>query len=235
MSTAMIVVGPFTVKTVLPLTKNLKERKKWVCAKNSKSARSVVKCTSIQRKRSMCAENIVAPTADRWKKCPLCCAEYQVIPKKPHKCYHATCRNCREFMHVAHCCYIQPIVEAPPKQQDDPFDDPMNFNDDDDNDEDKRGPPPPSCLEFCRYRMCNLRGSPLSTEPHLLVQWRGWEDSSWKNHWRTLRSLWGTYERPRKVITFFHNLRGFDGNFILEALYDQGRAVERPWKRRPHF
>ena len=201
MSTAMIVVDPFTVKTVLPLTKNLKERKKWVCAKNSKSARSVVKCTSIRRKRSMCAENIVAPTADRWKKCPL----------------------------------IQPIVEAPPKQQDDPFDAPMNFNDDDDNDEDKRGPPPPSCLELCRYRMCNLRGSPLSTEPHLLVQWRGWEDSSWKNHWRTLRSLWGTDERPRKVITFFHNLRGFDGNFILEALYDQGRAVERPWKRRPHF
>lgn len=35
-------------------------------------------------------------------------------------------------------------------------------------------------------------------------------------------------ERPRKVITFFHNMRGFDGNFILEALYDQGRAVERP-------
>ena len=32
--------------------------------------------------------------------------------------------------------------------------------------------------------------------------------------------------RGRKVITFFHNLRGFDGNFILEALYKQGRAVE---------
>ena len=35
-------------------------------------------------------------------------------------------------------------------------------------------------------------------------------------------------ERPRKVITFFHNMRGFDGNFVLEALYDQGRAVEKP-------
>ena len=38
-------------------------------------------------------------------------------------------------------------------------------------------------------------------------------------------------ERERKVITFFHNLRGFDGNFILETLYDQGRAVERPLTR----
>lgn len=34
-------------------------------------------------------------------------------------------------------------------------------------------------------------------------------------------------EGPRKVITFFHNMRGFDANFILEALYDQGRTVER--------
>ena len=35
-------------------------------------------------------------------------------------------------------------------------------------------------------------------------------------------------ERPRKVITFFHNMSGFEGNFILEALYKQGRAVEKP-------
>ena len=50
MSTAMIAVGPFTVKTVLPLT-----RKAYVVC--SKSAQSVVKCTSIPRKKSMCAEN----------------------------------------------------------------------------------------------------------------------------------------------------------------------------------
>ena len=35
-------------------------------------------------------------------------------------------------------------------------------------------------------------------------------------------------ERERKVVSFFHNMRGFDGNFILEKLYDQGRAVEKP-------
>lgn len=35
-------------------------------------------------------------------------------------------------------------------------------------------------------------------------------------------------ERQRKVITCFHNTHGFDGNFILEALYKQGRAVEKP-------
>ena len=34
--------------------------------------------------------------------------------------------------------------------------------------------------------------------------------------------------KDREVITFFHNMRGFEGNFILEALYDQGRTAERP-------
>ena len=58
-------------------------------------------------------------------------------PQKPHKCYHATCSKCGEFTHVAHRCYIQPIEkEAPPQQQDDSFDDQMNFNDDEDNNHD---------------------------------------------------------------------------------------------------
>ena len=170
---------------------------------------------------------------DRWKKCPLCSAEYQVISKKPHKCYHATCRNCGEFMHVAHRCYIQPIVEeAPLKQKDDSLDDPMNFNDDDDNDEDKRGPPPPPVLNFADIE-CAISEDRLF-QPNLIC-WSGEEDEI--HHARTTEEFLEACEavteveddeRPRKVITFFHNLRGFDGNFILEALYHQGRAVKRP-------
>ena len=30
------------------------------------------------------------------------------------------------------------------------------------------------------------------------------------------------------MVSFFHNMCGFDGNFILEKLCDQGRAVEKP-------
>ena len=167
---------------------------------------------------------------DRWKKCPLCCAEYQVIPKKPHKCYHATCRNCGEFTHVAHRCYIQPIKEAPPQQQDDFFDDPMNFNDDDD---DERGPPPPPVLNFADIE-CAISEDRVF-QPNLIC-WSSEEDEE-IHHARTIEEFLEACEalteveddeRPRKVITFFHNLRGFDGNYILEALYDQGRAVERP-------
>ena len=107
---------------------------------------------------------------DRWKKCPLCCAEYQVNPKKPHKCYHVTCRNCGEFTHVAHRCCIQPIKEeVPPQPREDAFEDPMyfQFDDDDDDDDDKRGPPPPPVLNFADIECAISR---VSTQPHLLVQ-----------------------------------------------------------------
>ena len=160
---------------------------------------------------------------DRWKKCPLCCAEYQVNPKKPHKCYHVTCRNCGEFTHVARRCCIQPIKEeAHSQQQDDFFDDPMNFNDDDDDD-DERGPPPPPVLNFADIE-CAISEDRVF-QPNLIC-WSSEEDEE-IHHARTIEEFLEACEalteveddeRPRKVITFFHNLRGFDGNFVLEAL-----------------
>lgn len=35
-------------------------------------------------------------------------------------------------------------------------------------------------------------------------------------------------ERERKVVSFSYNLRGIDGNFIQQELYDQGTVVENP-------
>ena len=172
---------------------------------------------------------------DTWKKCPLCRAEYQVNPKKPHKCYHVTCRNCGEFTHVAHRCCIQPIKEeVPPQPREDAFEDPMYFQfDDDDDDDDKRGPPPPPVLNFADIE-CAISEDRVF-QPNLIC-WSSEEDEE-IHHARTIEEFLEACEalteveddeRPRKVITFFHNLRGFDGNFVLEALYDQGRAVENP-------
>ena len=68
----------------------------------------------------------------------LCCAVYFVNPKKPHKCSDVTCKNCGEFAHVAHRCYIQPIFEEQPQQQDDEdFEDSLPKKK-------KKGPPPPT-------------------------------------------------------------------------------------------
>lgn len=35
-------------------------------------------------------------------------------------------------------------------------------------------------------------------------------------------------EREGKVVSFSYNLRGIDGNFIQQELYDQGTVVEKP-------
>ena len=48
---------------------------------------------------------------ERFRKCLNCCSVYQVDPKKPHKCFHATCPNCGEFQHVHHRCLIQPVAK----------------------------------------------------------------------------------------------------------------------------
>ena len=35
-------------------------------------------------------------------------------------------------------------------------------------------------------------------------------------------------EKQRDLLVMFHNLKGFDGNYIIEELYRQGIKVEKP-------
>ena len=84
---------------------------------------------------------------DSWKKCPLCCAHYHVNSKKRHKCYHVSCTSCcGEFKHLNHRCYIQPIVEEEPQEQeDDPLEEPLQWQCEDER-ERKQCPPPHHAL-----------------------------------------------------------------------------------------
>lgn len=52
----------------------------------------------------------VKSICERYRECLSCCSVYQLDPKIPHECFHATCANCKEFQHVDHCCFIQ-LVE----------------------------------------------------------------------------------------------------------------------------
>ena len=105
--------------------------------------------------------------------------------------------------------------------------------DDDDDDDDKRGPPPPPVLNFADTE-CAI-AEDLEFQPNLIC-WSSEEDEG-IHYARTIEEFLEACEaltevedndRPIKVITFFHTLRGFDGSFVLEALYDQGCAVENP-------
>ena len=156
-----------------------------------------------------------------------CSAEFHFDPTKPHKWYHVTCTNCGEFKHVNHGCFIPPVQ---PKE--DAFEDPMEFQNEDDEENEEKGPPPPPVLNFADIE-CSLTDERVFM-PNLIC-WSSEEDEkifhsdSIKDSLQALEDLTEVEgdERPCKVITCFHNIHGFDGNFILEALYKQGRAVEK--------
>ena len=65
------------------------------------------------------------------KNCLKCCKGYKVNPKKPHKCYHDTCRHCHEFVEIYnHKSYIQRVEDVDDEE-----------HDDNDDDEEKKLPP----------------------------------------------------------------------------------------------
>ena len=83
-----------------------------------------------------------------------------------------SCTNCREFKHVKHRCFIQPIVEEPQEQEEqDPLDEPLQWKcEEDDNENENSGPPPRPILVFCRYRMCPIRRPRVRPQPYMLVE-----------------------------------------------------------------
>ena len=138
---------------------------------------------------------------------------------------------------MSHRCFIQPIVEKPPEQQqeeeEDPLEDPLNDNEEADYSE-KRGPPAPPVLNFADIE-CVLTNDRVF-QPNLIC-WSTEEDGDEIHHTNSVDEFLEALEQPteveddersRKVTTFFHNMRGFKGNFILEALHDQGRSVQNP-------
>ena len=111
---------------------------------------------------------------DSWKiKCALCCAHYPFNPKKPHKCYHVSCTNCGEFKHVNHRCYIQPIVEKEPQEQEeqDPLEEPLQWQcEDDDNENENSGPPPRPILVFADIEWILFAGQVRKMVTRYIIQ-----------------------------------------------------------------
>ena len=107
----------------------------------------------------------------------------------------------------------------------------MAFQNEDDDANEEKGPPPPPVLNFADIERSLTEERVFMPN---LTCWSSEEDDeifhtdSIEDSLQALEHLTVVEgdERPRKVITF-HNMRGFDGNFILETLYKQGRAVEK--------
>ena len=159
----------------------------------------------------------------KYKKCLDCHAGFKVDPKHPHRCGEEECYSCGQYVMIAeHKCYIQPPYEPPPPQQ-------RNAEGESSNET-----PPPKlvfadieCMlteergfipNLLCYRMqdqldiTTLEGDGcVETFLHHLDDWAHPANEDIE-------------EQP--LIILFHNLKGFDGIFILHELYKAMRTVE---------
>ena len=90
---------------------------------------------------------------------------YTVEAKKPHKCYHVVCLNCKKFQHVDHRCYIQPITV-----EEDIEDLEQDSEEDEENRSKKKRPPLKVIADFECY--LDQENTHISPESYLLVNGR---------------------------------------------------------------
>ena len=159
----------------------------------------------------------------KYRKCPHCQAGYKVDKKHPHVCGEEECYSCHQFVDIAtHKCFIQPPFEPPPPKQRNKDGEPA-----------KETPPPKMVYADIECLLTEERGF----VPNLLC-YRAQDQGEFTTHRGEdcvdvfLRDLNDLSHPPRKdieeqpLIVLFHNLKGFDGIFILQALYRDMSDVE---------
>ena len=168
-------------------------------------------CFDYHRQKNLCQTH---------KTCQKCYAEYNVVKGKRHRCGFATCPSCKEMVEIhAHKCFIQPVVEHPEKE---------------DDGDGKKKPLPPPLLVYADIEAMQMPDRQF--EPNLLCYRTSESDTIISHKGKDcvctfLHDLDDAAEiadddRQRTIITIFHNLKGFDGTFIIEELYKQQRGIE---------
>jgi len=156
----------------------------------------------------------------KYKTCPECQSKY-LTDRKRHHCGIGTCPSCKEKVFVAeHKCFITP-VEVPQSDEE---------SSDEEDDQ--------SSLENALFVYADIEALQLvdrTFEPNMLCYRTSEEEEihclkSSSCCLEFLHILDDLTDLPdtddeRPVIVIFHNLKGFDGIFILRELYDQQRTV----------
>ena len=165
--------------------------------------------------------HVVTKQCQSVKTCLKCQAQYTVVPDRRHKCGHAKCPVCQEWVSIQdHKCYIQPVEED---EEPEPT-------------EEGGGcmvePPPPLFVYADFEAMQNGEGVFVanllcySSSEEATIHVLDGEDCALQ----FLHDLDDLTEVPdrddeREILVVFHNLNGFDGMFILHELYQQQREV----------
>ena len=170
-------------------------------------------CFDYHRQKNLCQTQ---------KTCEKCHAEFTVVKGKRHRCGFATCPSCKEMVDInVHKCYIQPVVDHPGEE-------------DVGDDNGKKKPLPPPLFVYADIEAMQLPDRQFeanllcyrTNESSIIVTHKG------KNCVCTfLHDLDDAAEIPdddrqRTIITIFHNLKGFDGTFIIDEMYKEQRSIE---------
>ena len=169
-------------------------------------------CFDYHREKNQCAKH---------RTCLKCHAQYNVIKGKQHRCGHASCPSCKQMVHIkAHKCFMQPVVDHPEQE--------------DDGNGTKK-PLPPPLLIYADIEAMQVEDREFQAN---LLCYRTSESDTFGTHKGKdcvnmfLHDLDDAAEIPdddrqRTIITIFHNLKGFDGTFIIQELYKQQRNIEK--------
>ena len=169
-------------------------------------------CFDYHREKNQCAKH---------RTCLKCHAQYNVIKGKQHRCGHASCPSCKQMVHIkAHKCFMQPVVDHPEKE--------------DDGNSTKKPLPPPLLIyadieamqvedrEFQANLLCYR-----TSERDTFVTHKGKDCVNMFLHDLDDAAEIPDDDRQRTIITIFHNLKGFDGTFIIQELYNEKRNIEK--------
>ena len=159
------------------------------------------------------------------KTCHQCQGQYAVINTKRHRCGFAKCNVCKEYVNIIdHLCYIQPVVQEKEAEETEQTEEGGGCT---------VAPPPPLFVYADLEAQQNHDGVFV---PNLLCYSSSEEEDIHSLDGedcvlRFLQDLDDLAEKPdseqqRNIIVVFHNLKGFDGMFIINQLYDQQRSVE---------
>ena len=156
------------------------------------------------------------------KTCRNCYAQYMVITGKRHRCGFAKCSVCKQFVSIIHHkCYIQPVAVEEETEQTEEGGGCMV------------APPPPL---FVYADIEAYQNEENVFVPNLLCYATAEEEEihvidgdhcvlNFLQELDDLAEVPDNNEQQREVIVVFHNLKAFDGIFIINELYQQQRQV----------
>ena len=165
--------------------------------------------------------HVVSKQCQSVKTCLKCQAQYTVVPNRRHQCGHAKCPVCQTWVPIQdHRCYIQPMVED---EESEPTEEGGGC---------MLAPPPPLFVYADFEAMQNVEGVFVanllcySSSEERTIHVLDGEDCALQ-FLRDLDDLTDIPDREdeRNILVVFHNLKGFDGMFILHELYQQQREV----------